>query len=160
MRVFHFCLLPGTTDWAPFAAAAAAHPEMLFIVSAGNDGRDIDTAPVYPAGLTLDNMVVVTSADDFGRLAEGSNWGRISVDLMVPAEGLKVTDYRGARGTASGSSFAVPRVAALAARLLETHPDWTAVELKAALFARAVPPLVRGESPVAVGWIPNPADDL
>jgi len=147
-------------DWAPFAAAAAAHPEMLFIVSAGNDGRDIDAAPVYPAGLTLDNMVVVTSSDDFGRLAAGSNWGRVSVDLMVPAEGLEVTDYRGARGTASGSSFAVPRVAALAARLLEAHPEWTAVELKQALFARAVPPLVRGGSPVAVGWIPNPADDL
>jgi subtilisin family serine protease len=147
-------------DWAPFAAAAAAHPEMLFVVSAGNDGRDIDTAPVYPAGLTLDNMVVVTSSDDFGRLAEGSNWGRVSVDLMVPAEGLEVTDYRGARDTASGSSFAVPRVAALAARLLEAHPDWTAVELKQALFARAVPPLVRSGSPVAVGWIPKPADDL
>jgi len=34
------------------------------------------------------------------------------------------------------------------------------VELKQALFARAVPPLVRGAAPVAVGWIPNPADDL
>jgi hypothetical protein len=79
---------------------------------------------------------------------------------MVPAEGLEVTDYRGARGTASGSSFAVPRVAALAARLLEAQPEWTAVELKQALFARAVPPLERGGSPVAVGWIPNPADDL
>lgn len=147
-------------DWAPFAAAAAAHPEMLFVISAGNDGRDIDAAPVYPAALTLDNMVVVTSADDFGRLAEGSNWGQISVDLMVPGEGLEVTDYRGARGTASGSSFAVPRVAALAVRLLAANPEWTAAELKQALFARAVAPLVRGDSPVAVGWIPNPADDL
>jgi subtilisin family serine protease len=147
-------------DWAPFAAAATAHPEMLFVVSAGNDGRDIDAAPLYPAGLTLDNMIVVTSSDDFGRLAEGSNWGRASVDLMVPGEGLEVTDYRGARGTASGSSFAVPRVAALAVRLLQANPEWTTLELKRALFARAVPPLERGDSPVAVGWIPNPADDL
>lgn len=147
-------------DWAPFAAAAAAHPDLLFVVSAGNDGRDIDAAPVYPAALRLDNMVVVTSADDFGRLAEGSNWGQASVDFMAPGEGLEVTDYRGARGTASGSSFAVPRVAALAARLLAAHPEWTTGDLKRALFARAVPPLVRGESPVAVGWIPNPADDL
>lgn len=147
-------------DWAAFAAAAGAHPEMLFVVSAGNDGRDIDIAPVYPAALTLDNIIVVTSSDDFGRLAEGSNWGVESVDLMVPGEGLEVTDYRGARGTASGSSYAVPRVAALAARLLAAHPEWTTEELKQALFARAVPPLVRGGSPVAAGWIPNPADDL
>ena len=146
-------------DWTAFEAAAAAHPDVLFIVSAGNDGRDIDAEPVYPAALGLDNMIVVTSADAFGRLASGSNWGAASVDLMVPAEALEVTDYRGARGTASGSSYAVPRVAALAARLQEKHPDWTAPDLKQAVFARAVPPLERGPPRVAVGWIPNPADD-
>ena len=146
-------------DWTAFAATATAHPEMLFIISAGNDGRDIDAAPLYPASLPLDNLVVVTSADDFGRLAPGSNWGAVSVDLMVPAERLEVTDYRGARGRASGSSYAVPRVAALAARLLQKHPDWTAADLKRALFARAVPPLERGPPRVAVGWIPNPTDD-
>ena len=145
-------------DWAAFAKAAETHSDMLFIVSAGNDGRDIDAAPLYPASLTLDNMVVVTSADAFGRLAPGSNWGRASVDLMVPAEGVEVIDYRGARGTASGSSYAVPRVAALAARLLAQRPDWTAAELKAALFTRAVAPLDRGGPRVATGWIPNPAD--
>ncbi len=146
-------------DWAAFEAAAAEHPDVLFVVSAGNDGRDIDAEPVYPAGLDLGNMIVVTSADAFGRLAPGSNWGAKSVDLMVPAEALEVIDYRGARGTASGSSYAVPRVAALAARLQEQHPDWTAPELKQAVFARAVPPLERGPPRVAVGWIPNPADD-
>jgi subtilisin family serine protease len=146
-------------DWTSFADAAAAHPDMLFIVSAGNDGRDIDATPLYPASLPLDNMIVVTSSDDFGRLAPGSNWGAQSVDLMVPAEQLDVVDYRGARGKASGSSFAVPRVAALAARLKSEHPDWTAADLKKALFARAVAPLERGPSPVAAGWIPNPADD-
>ncbi len=146
-------------DWAAFADAAAAHPDVLFVVSAGNDGRDIDAAPLYPASLPLDNMIVVTSSDDFGRLAPGSNWGAQSVDLMVPAEQLDVVDYRGARGKASGSSFAVPRVAALAARLKRAHPSWTAPELKKAVFARAVAPLERGASPVAAGWIPNPADD-
>lgn len=146
-------------EWSGFAAAAATHTEMLFIVSAGNDGRDIDQTPLYPASLRLDNLVVVTSSDAFGRLAPGSNWGAASVDLMVPAEGLAVTDYRGALGTGSGSSYAVPRVTALAARLLETNPDWSAAELKLALFARAVPPLERGPPRVAVGWIPNPTDD-
>ena len=146
-------------DWMAFAEAAAAHPEMLFIVSAGNDGRDIDSTPLYPASLPLENMIVVTSADGFGRLAPGSNWGAASVDLMVPAENLEVIDYRGARGNASGSSYAVPRVAALAARLLQANPDLTTNELKQAIFARAVPPLERGAPRLAVGWIPNPTDD-
>lgn len=147
-------------EWDAFAAAAAAHPEMLFIVSAGNDGRDIDQDPVYPASLALDNMLVVTSSDAFGRLAQDSNWGSVSVDLMVPAEQLEVIEYRGARGRGSGSSYAVPRVAALAARLKATNPDWSTQELKRAVLARAVPPLERGPSRVAAGWIPNPADDL
>ncbi len=146
-------------DWTDFSEAAATHPEILFVVSAGNDGRDIDKTPLYPASLFLGNMIVVTSADDFGRLAPGSNWGAVSVDLMVPAEQLKVTDYRGARGTASGSSYAVPRVAALAARLKGANPDWSADDLKQAIFARSVAPLERGPPRVAVGWIPNPADD-
>ncbi len=146
-------------EWTGFAEAAASHPDLLFVVSAGNDGRDIDKVPLYPAGLDLPNMLVVTSADAFGRLAAGSNWGARSVDLMVPAEQLEVTDYRGARGRASGSSYAVPRVAALAARLKAANPTWQAPDLKAAILARAVRPLDRGEPRVAGGWIPNPADD-
>lgn len=146
-------------DWNSFAEAAERHRDLLFIVSAGNDGRDIDTNPLYPASLALENMIVVTSADAFGRLAAGSNWGARSVDLMVPAEQLEVIDYRGARGRASGSSYAVPRVAALAARLKAAHPDWQAAELKQAILARAVSPLQRGAAKVAAGWIPNPAED-
>ncbi len=146
-------------EWQAFARAAEARPEMLFVLSAGNDGRDIDAAPLYPAVLTLENLLVVTSSDTFGRLAPGSNWGARSVDLMVPAERVEVTDHRGASGLASGSSYAVPRVAALAARLKARNPDWAAAELKQAILARAVPPLSRGASPVRHGWIPNPADD-
>lgn len=146
-------------DWQAFAEAAARHPHMLFIVSAGNDGRDIDTHPVYPAALDLANMIVVTSADDFGRLAPGSNWGTTSVDVMVPGEGVEVIDHRGAKGKASGSSFAVPRLAALAARLKASHPDWRAPQLIQAIRRRAAPPMMRGGQVVAFGWIANPLDD-
>jgi len=147
-----------SADWQAFGRALQDH-DMLAIVSAGNDGRDIDIDPVYPAALDLAQIVTVTSADAFGRLAEGSNWGALSVDLMVPADGVPVVDFRGASGRASGSSYAVPRVAALAARLLARRPNLSAAELKAELFARAVPsPFARG-GVVAVGWIPAPSED-
>jgi len=146
-------------EWEEFARAAAAHPELLFVVSAGDDGRNIDETPLYPASLPLENMIVVASADAFGRLAPGANWGPAGVDLMVPGEKIEVVDFRGARGVASGSSFAVPRVAALAARLKAAHPEWRSEDLKRAVLARAVPPLERGAPKVAVGWIPNPAED-
>jgi hypothetical protein len=146
-------------DWRVFEEAARARPHMLFVVSAGNNGRDIDAAPVYPAALGLDNILTVTSSDAFGRLAPGSNWGRRHVHVMVPGEGLAVIDHRGADGKASGSSFAVPRVAALAARLLARHPEWRAPELKRAILGRARPSRHHPELPVGYGWIPDPTDD-
>jgi len=145
--------------WETFEQVAREYPELVFIVSAGNDNRDIDSEPLFPASLDIPNMIVVTSADAFGRLAPGSNWGAEAVDLMVPAEALSTTDHRGATVTASGSSYAVPRVAALAARLLADNPDWTAAMLIAAIKDRATRPLERGAPKVRWGWIPNPADD-
>jgi len=120
-------------DWNSFARAAREHPQMLFVVSAGNNGRDIDSEPVFPAALDLENMLVVTSADDFVRPAERTNWGRISVDFMVPAERRSALDYSGTETRVSGSSYAVSRVVALAARMKREHRDWTAVDIIDAL---------------------------
>ena len=146
-------------DWRAFAAAASARPHMLFVISAGNNGRNIDAQPVYPAALPNENFLVVTSSDGFGRLAPESNWGPESVDVMLPAEGLTVIDFHGAEGRGSGSSYAVPRVAALAARLLAANPDWRAPSLKRAILARAVAPPMHDEPVVRAGWIANPAED-
>ncbi len=145
--------------WRPFAEAAGLRPHMLFVVSAGNNGRDIDAEPVYPAVLGLENLLVVTSSDATGRLAPGSNWGPEHVDIMVDAENLDTIDHRGARAKASGSSFAVPRIAALAARLLNKHPAWRAPELKRAILARARPSPFHRMPVVRHGWIPYPQED-
>ncbi len=147
-------------DWRAFAEAAKARLHMLFIVSAGNDGRDLDKVPVFPAALGLDNILTVTSADADGRLARGSNWGASRVDVMVPGEQVAVTDHRGAAGKASGSSFAVPRVSALAARLAAKHPDWRGPELKAAIIKRARRPFGGDSGLLRHGWIPDPTDDF
>ncbi|MAI44772.1 MAG: hypothetical protein CMB79_02590 [Filomicrobium sp.] len=77
---------------------------------------------------------------------------------MLPAENVPVVDFRGAKGKASGSSFAVPRLAALATRILTKQPTLTTAQLKARIFERAT------QSPyeknvVTVGWIPDPMRD-
>ncbi|MDX1512788.1 MAG: S8 family serine peptidase [Gammaproteobacteria bacterium] len=126
-------------EWIAFEAAAKKHAHMLFIVSAGNDGRDIDADPIYPAALGLENLLTVTSANDKGVPAEGSNWGPASVDLMVPAESLVSIDFDGRPKLVSGSSYAAARVSALAACLLGAHPEWRAPELKAAILERVTP---------------------
>ena len=123
-------------EWDAFEAAARTHPQILFIASAGNNGRNIDQQPVYPASLQLENLLVVTSADDFARPAEGVNWGRESVDYLLPAENRSVLDFNGRTIIASGSSYAVPRMVAMAARLQQNNPNWRAPELKAELARR------------------------
>ena len=143
-------------DWTAFQAAAKAAPEILFVVSAGNDGRDIDQTPVYPASLELDNLLVVTSCDEFGQLAAESNWGAESVDVAVPAENLETLDHRGAKVKAAGASYAVPRVAALAARFAQAHPDWSASQIKAHIVSAATPLKHADATPVRHGWIPDP----
>ena len=143
-------------DWRCFQDAAARNPQILFVVSAGNDGRDIDRQPVYPAALTLSNMLVVTSSDSFGRLGRGSNVGAASVDVMVPGERIDVIDHRGARAETGGTSYAAPRVAALASRFLTANPDAGTRDIVDFIRSRAIDaPGV----PLAHGWIPDPTDD-
>jgi len=141
--------------WAAYHAAARRHPEMLFVVAAGNNQRDLDQVPMYPAALPLANQITVTGATDDGRLMRKANWGRRSVDLMVPAKGLLVTGFEGVRERVSGSSYATARVTALAACLLAASPSWAADELKAALLARAI--LSADSEMVAHGFLANPA---
>ena len=144
------------SEWADFETAARAHPQMLFVVSAGNDGADIDEAPVYPASLPLDNLLVVTSADDSGLPAHGSNWGSETVDLAAPAEQVLATGFNGRVRKVSGSSYAAARVSAFAACLLAAHPEWPALELKSAILARAEKPVSAMLAYVGAGTLHAP----
>ena len=144
------------TQWTHFEQAVRANPQMLFIVSAGNNARDLDEHPVYPAAFALDNLITVGSADAQGLPARGSNWGRRSVHVLVPAEQLVATDFSGYAVRVAGSSYAAARVSALAACFQAAHPQWRAAQLKAAIFALAVQPLPASMAYVAVGVLPEP----
>jgi subtilisin family serine protease len=124
------------------------------VVAAGNDNRDLDHRPVYPAALTLDNLITVTAARADGHLARGVNWGPRTVDLMVEADGLLALGFDGRRSPVSGSSYAAARVSALAACLLVARPDASVALLRAQIFALARTPGAVGY--VAEGFIANP----
>jgi subtilisin family serine protease len=141
-------------EWRTFEAAAARRPEVLFVVAAGNNDRDIDRWPVYPAALDLENLIVVTAAGADGRLARGVNWGASAVDLMVASDDILALSFEGRRTRVAGSSFATARVTALAACLLAAHPDWPVATLRARIFALARPPAAAGY--VAEGFIADP----
>ena len=144
-------------DWECFYESARRHIDILFVVSAGNGGVNIETNQVFPASFDLENIVVVTSSDLFGHLPSHSNYGVRSVDFMVSAEQVDVFDHRGAYSTTGGSSYAAPMVAALAARFLAKNKSSTTRDIVSFLESRAIK---KGTKLVKFGWIPDPSDDF
>ena len=101
-------------------------------------------------------MVVVSSSTLFGNLAKGSNYGVKSVDFLVNGEQLEVIDHRGVRSIASGSSYAAPRIAAMAVRFFSKNPNANIIDFKRILVKRAIR---TQDKMVKYGWIPDPLDN-
>ena len=54
--------------------------------------------------------------------------------LLIPGEQIPIIDHRGVRTKASGSSFAVPRVVAMAVRYLSNNPNASVGDIKCILI--------------------------
>ncbi len=63
---------------------AMASSGILFVCSAGNKGQDTAVYPVYPASLSLPNIISVATINSSGELAGFSNYGA-DVDIAAPA---------------------------------------------------------------------------
>src|SRR5688500_10092248 len=125
---------PVTSD--EVGAAVTAHPDRLFVVSAGNGGRDVDAAPSYPCAVEATNLICV-AADDAGVPAEGANWGARSVHLAAPGVGLVSSAPGGGTSVMTGSSFSAPLVAGTAALLWSWRPDAGVAQVREAVLAGA-----------------------
>ncbi|WP_427885470.1 S8 family peptidase [Kribbella sp. GL6] len=120
----------------------------LFVIAAGNDGRDGGVSS--PA--TADAALAVGAVDKQDNLADFSNRGprndgAIKPDITAPGVGIvaalaKGSDYpQYAPGYTqlNGTSMATPHVAGAAALLAQQHATWSGPDLKAALVASAKP---------------------
>jgi subtilisin family serine protease len=92
--------------------------DILFVASAGNNGRNTDASPQYPAGYNAPNIVSVAATDDSDTLALWSNYGVASVDLAAPGVNIYSTLRGASYGTMSGTSMAAPHVSGAAALVL------------------------------------------
>ena len=96
--------------------------ETLIIASAGNEGTNNDIIPSFPAN--YDNVLSVGwTGKNFDTINTFSNFG-LSVGVFAPGTGINATAPNGLYNTASGTSFAAPLVAGLAAMVRVQNPTW------------------------------------
>lgn len=80
--------LGGASNSTVIAEAISANPGTLFVVAAGNEGKDVDQPGqgLYPCALALENVLCVANTDASDRLSRSSNFGARSVDLAAPGD--------------------------------------------------------------------------
>lgn len=128
---------------------------VIFVAAAGNDVRDIDVMPYYPASFDIDNIVSVaytTANDTLGRL---SNFGATNVDLAAPGAAMYSTFFTADNAYLGspyleGTSFSAPMVSGALALLSSRHPAETHVQIIGRLLRAADPlPALAGKCATA-----------
>lgn len=94
----------------------------LVVAAAGNDSKSIDAFNQYPAN--YENVLVVGASDASDKRASFSNTG-LRVDVWAPGDNILMTASNNQYVSESGTSFACPIVAGVAALIKTKHPDWT-----------------------------------
>ena len=124
---------PDLGDALRYASAKGA----TVVASAGNNSRDIDTAPSYPASSAEPSVLSVSASDPDGGLLGFANRGLSSVDLAAPGEAILSTARGSGYENRSGTSMSAPFVAGALALLQAARPDMSQPELRGALLATA-----------------------
>jgi subtilisin family serine protease len=109
----------------------------LIIAAAGNERKDNDEIPFYPASYDLDNILSVCATDRTDHLVPFSNVGRKSVDLCAPGSGIKSTHLNGRYVEESGTSMSTAYVSGAVSLLWSAFPTLTALEIKDHLIKSA-----------------------
>ncbi|OGW41977.1 MAG: hypothetical protein A2X57_03860, partial [Nitrospirae bacterium GWD2_57_8] len=110
--------------------AIGAQQDILFITGAGNKNLDNEVVSHYPAKYYLPTIISAVATDHLDNKAWFSNFGKRSVHVGAPGEGIVSTLPNNQYGLSSGTSAAAPFVTGLAA-LLQSQDmlrDWRSIK--------------------------------
>ncbi|ONK10822.1 type VII secretion-associated serine protease mycosin [Streptomyces sp. MP131-18] len=108
------------------AVAEAVDADIVVIASVGNDGADGRRRETYPA--SYDGVLAVGASDRNNERAPFSQSGDF-VGIAAPGVDMVSTVPGGGQCVDSGTSFAAPYVAGVAALLRAAHPEWSAQQV-------------------------------
>ncbi|HED52838.1 MAG TPA: hypothetical protein ENJ00_01375 [Phycisphaerales bacterium] len=101
----------------------------LYFRAAGNDNVNL-------GGFDHEDAVVVGASTTSDTKAGFSNYGR-AIDVFAPGAGVRSTTLGGGQGTGSGTSFACPISAGVAALIHSARPELRPRDLRDILYASA-----------------------
>jgi thermitase len=100
---------PGKNPMEEKLIREASDKNILLVAAAGNESSNTDLIPFYPASYNLPNTLAVTSVADNGGLAYYGNYGKKSVNIAAPGDGIYSTLPAGfgkMSGTSQATAFA------------------------------------------------------
>jgi thermitase len=112
---------------------------ILIVTSAGNDGKNLDKTPYYPASFTTKNLISVAAIDNQGKPPEWTNYGARSIHIAAPGVWIYSTVNNGKYIYAAGTSMAAPHVAGAAVLMMTAHPEWNYAEIKSRILSSCEP---------------------
>lgn len=138
------------------AVSQAEEEGVVVVGAAGNAKLDelggirYNSPLYYPAAMPT--VLAVGSVGPDREREPTSNAGP-GLDVVAPGESILAASLGGGHGRESGTSFAVPQVAALAAVILEMYPDFSPVEVRNLIRQTADPAESRWDEHVGFGHI-------
>ena len=108
--------------------AISSHPEILFVVAAGNSNRNASFNRDFPSCFSLPNLLCVGGAGRDGSDVSFGSFGpqvtvcanSVDVDSLVPGDDIMAL---------SGTSMAAPHVTNIAAKLVALRPSLSPIEI-------------------------------
>ncbi|MCE7973777.1 MAG: hypothetical protein DYG92_05525 [Leptolyngbya sp. PLA1] len=143
----------GVTAVTSIAVNIATSNGVHCCTAAGNAGNDADPQ-TSRLGAPADALAVITcgAVDIDGLTASFSSDGptadgRLKPEVLARGVGTRTvaTGNTTQFASASGTSLSTPLLAAAVACLVQAHPDWTAAQMRAALFATASDQVANGQ---------------
>ncbi len=110
-------------------AAMLEAEDLLFVIAAGNKGRDLNLYKQYPACYNVPNSIVVAATDHNGELFENSNYGE-GVDIGAPGYKIIGAFKDDEYVLASATSIAAGFVSGVCGLIWSVNPSLTAVQVK------------------------------